>query len=226
MAPQDRARLENDHWIAGLAPARRQAVLENLVSQGFPPGAYLYRMGDPPNGLHCVLEGEVRLVDYGGQGAETVAIMVRPVFWIGEVSVIDGLERPHDAVTATPVRIARLSMAAIAALTHEDPGFWRDLGVLACAHQRMGLRRAARLQTEPAMVRLARHLAAAAAHEPGGAVRVTQQDLAHAIGVSRQRINVLLGELEAMGLASCSYRLIRLPDRGGLYRLITAHAEA
>ncbi|MCK9544414.1 MAG: Crp/Fnr family transcriptional regulator [Novosphingobium sp.] len=224
MAQGDLARLNEDHWLSGLPIARRDAIIRRLTFNSLPAGSSLYRMGDPPNGLFAVLDGRVRLVDYSAAGVELVAVIARPVFWIGEVSVLDGLERPHDAIAATSVRIAHLSMGAILDLASSEPLIWRDIALLSCIHQRMALRNTARIQTLPAIVRLAKFLVSISGGSPGTSVDLTQENLAQVIGVSRQRINVLLRQLKDRGLIRIAYRGIDLLDPNGL-RNIAAEFE-
>ena len=219
MGQEDLQRLGEDHWLSGLPASRRDAIVRKLTFSSLPAGFYLYRMGDPPNGLFAVLDGRVRLVDYSAAGVESVAVIARPVFWIGEVSVLDGLERPHDAVAATRARIAHLSMEAISGLTSSEPLIWRDIALLSCMHQRMALRNTARIQTLPAIVRLAKFLASISGDSPGASVDLTQENLAQVIGVSRQRINVLLRHLKDRELVRIGYRGIGILDPKGLRNL-------
>src|SRR3546814_14915655 len=87
-------------------------------------------------------------------------------------------------------------MAAIVAAAERAPLLWRGLALLHCAHHRLGMRDAARVRSLPALARLAAFLAG---HASGTAVEATQDDLARLVGVSRQRKNMLLGELGTRG---------------------------
>ena len=82
----------------------------------------IYRLGDAPNGLWVVLTGEVRLISYPVDGAEMLGLILRTGRWFGELSVLDGGPRPHDAVVVGPTRLAHATPAAIQALTDADPG--------------------------------------------------------------------------------------------------------
>jgi CRP/FNR family transcriptional regulator, cyclic AMP receptor protein len=52
----------------------------------------------------------------------------------------------------------------------------------------------------------------------GGVLRITQQELAYLIGLSRQRVNEALKVLEAGGLIAVEYGGLRVCDLDGLRR--------
>lgn len=212
MTPQDIATLMRESWFSDLSVERRAAILDHATVHHAVPGARLYRLGDPPSGLFAILEGTMRTVSYTASGMEMVAMVLRPGLWFGELSVLDGKERPHDAIADTPVRVAHLSMSAIAALTTAEPALWRDIALLGCEHQRMAMRHAARFQTQAAIVRLAGFLIGRAASASDGVVRMTQDNLAQVVAVSRQRINALLRDLNARGLVRPVYGGVEVRD--------------
>lgn len=210
--------LATDSWFGALPAEQRRRLLERAQSLNLRGGVHIYRIGDPPNGLHVVVSGQVRLVSYPAAGQELVNMIVRPGRWFGELSVIDGRERPHDAITAGTVRLLTVPMAAIADLTAAMPDLWRALALLNCMHHRLGMREAARVRTLPALARLALFLAGTR-DSAGGRIDTTQDELARIIGVSRQHINTLLQQLAKRGLIVPVYGGITIVDRPGLLAL-------
>lgn len=223
MTPRDIAILEQESWFAGLAVASRAAILSHATVWTAPAATHIYRLGDAPNGLHGVLDGKLRLVSYSATGVEMVAMVLRPGLWFGELSVLDGLERPHDAIADTHARLVHLSMAAIASLASAEPLFWRDIALLGCEHHRMNMRYMARMQTQSAMIRLAGFLLGKAIPAPDAVIRLTQEDLAQIVGVSRQQINILLRRLKARALVRSVYGGVQVCDVAGLRQLVRAH---
>lgn len=210
--------LAADNWFGALAAPLRSGLLDRAHLHDVRDGAHLYRIGDPPNGLHAVVAGQMRLVSYPVAGQELVNMIVRPGRWFGELSVIDGRERPHDAVAAGPARILTVPMAAIAGLTAAMPDLWRALALLNCAHHRLGMREAARVRSLPALARLALFLAGAGG-AGGGRLRATQDELARIVGVSRQHVNGLLRLLAGRGFIAVGYSEIAIRDGAGLLAL-------
>jgi len=202
----------HDPWFAGVAPVRREALLGRGREGRAALGARVYGVGDPPDGLWCVLEGEVRLMSYPAVGVESLALILGPGAWFGEVSVVDGGPRPHDAVVVKPARLLHVTLAAFEQVAEEHPLLYRDLGVLIATRQRATLGALGRIITQPVRVRVARTLAGLARASGGDEVRMRQDDLAAMIGVSRQTINKELRALETAGLVARAYGRITVVD--------------
>lgn len=216
MSPDDLAMLSCQGWLSTLPGTLREAVTRRLRITDLPTGTAIYLLDDPPNGLHGVVAGEMRLISHTAAGTGLIALVATPGLWFGELSVLDGLGRPHDAIATMPTRLASLPMSAIDALAEAYPTLWRDIARLGCAHQRKALRNATRLQSQSAIMRLTGYLYGSTANASSGVISRTQDELAQIIGVSRQRINSLLRDLRAQGLVKISYGRIAVLDRSGL----------
>ncbi|HMO75637.1 MAG TPA: Crp/Fnr family transcriptional regulator [Sphingopyxis sp.] len=217
MAPDLTDILGGDSWFAALPEQQRMALVERGQIHALADGGHVYRIGDAPNGLHAVVDGRVRLVSYPAVGQELVNMIVKPGRWFGELSVIDGRERPHDAIAAGTALILTVPMAAVAALTAAMPDLWRGLALLNCIHHRLGMREAARVRGAPALARLALFLAGGG--KADGRLRVTQDELARIVGVSRQHMNGLLHSLADRKLIGLGYGGITIRNRAGLLAL-------
>jgi CRP/FNR family transcriptional regulator, cyclic AMP receptor protein len=223
MKPEDLAILDADPWFRALSAERRTRLAGALQVRAFPRSARVYGAGDPPDGLWVLLEGEVRLGSYSSGGDEVVGLLVRPGRWFGELSVIDGGPRPHDAVVLRPSRLGFASMTAVAELTRQDPELWRGIAVLTCHHARRNLARIERHRFQTAKARLAALLDALVdADAPDAPIHRTQAELANTVGVSRQRLNRLLGEFRADGIVRTTHGAIWVLDRSGLARALRA----
>lgn len=209
--------LHSDSWFSALPGAQREGLVARGYRHALTDGAHVYRIGDPPNGLHAVVSGQVRLISYPTVGQALVNMIVKPGRWFGELSVIDGKERPHDAMASGPAEILSVPMDAIATLASAMPDLWRGLALLNCVHHRLGMREAGQIQAAPALARLARFLAGGG--KSAGSLRMTQDELARVVGVSRQRTNGLLRLLAERRLVDIGYGRIDRVDRDGLLAL-------
>lgn len=209
--------LAADSWFSALPRAQRDALLARAHRRDLAAGDHVYRLGDPPNGLHAVVRGRVRLVSYPAAGEVRVDMIVKPGRWFGELSVIDGKERPHDAIAAGAVDLLSVSMGALADMARSMPELWHGLALLHCAHHRLGMRETARIRAMPGVGRLAAFLSG---YAEGATLRATQDELARIVGVSRQRVNGLLHQLAAAGLVATGYGRIAIRDRVGLTALV------
>lgn len=206
-------RLLGDPWFAGRDPERRRMFLDHCHLKPVRRGERAYRLGDEPDGLYAVLDGEIRLVTYPEPGRQLVHLVVRPGRWFGQLSILDGGPRPHDAVAAADSRLLRIGMREIDLMIREDPQIYRDLTLLACLHQRASLKSISRAIGKPLRSRVANLLADLAHREPGATLAVTQEDIAERVGASRQSLSKILKAFEARGLIVLGYRNIRVLAR-------------
>lgn len=205
MLPTDLRTVQSDPWFGSISPTSGQMLLDNATVRVFEENTRVYRVEDLPNGLHVLLSGEVRLVAYPVPGVELVGKIIRPGNWFGELSVLDGKGRPHDAVAVTSSRVATVDMVMVESLTRNRPVVWREIAMLSCLHQRAGLRDTGRIRTEPARARVARFLAAAAKSSSDGQVSMTQDQMAQVTGISRQHLNTIIRELQDLGIVKARY---------------------
>lgn len=214
----DRTLLDADAWFGALPPARRELLIGHARPRAIESGRLIYALGDPPNGLWAVLEGQVRLKGYPAAGLEFLALTLRPGTWFGEVSTLDGGPRPHDAVAFGSARLLHLPMAVFHQLAEETPALYLDLGRLVCRHQRVALDFIAQTVGLPLDVRLAK-LLASRMHDVEGVLNVRQEDLAVMLSVSRQTLNARLRRLAQAGVIKLAYARIEVCDVARLREL-------
>jgi CRP/FNR family transcriptional regulator, cyclic AMP receptor protein len=208
-------------WFGTLSQEHRRALIEAGRGVSVSGGEAVYRQGDLPNGLWGVVTGEVRLLGYPTPGSELLALTVQPGGWFGEVSMIDGGPRPHDAVAHGPARLHHVSPAALSQLAARVPLIYHDVARLACQHQRAALdyiSRALTLSTEARLAQLLLGLTRAEA----GELALRQEDVAAMLGVSRQTLSRHLGVLATAGCIARSYARITVMDRASLSRRANA----
>lgn len=221
MDAADRQLLDADGWFGSLPVPRRDALLAEARVRSVAAGTSLYAIGDAPNGLWAVLDGEVRLTGHPVAGHEFLVLIVRPGTWFGEVSTLDGGPRPHDAVAFGPTRMLHLSMPAFARLAGTIPALYHDLGRLVCLHQRAALDFIAQAIALPLPTRLAK-LLADRTRTDDAVLRIRQEDIAAMLAVSRQTLNRHLAALARAGVVRLAYARIEVIDRARLFALASA----
>lgn len=214
-------RMERDPWFASLRPEMVALMMSLAVERRYRAGEIVYSANDPSSGLFGLLSGGVRLSQYTPAGKHIVFSTFSAGNWFGVISEFDGLPRPHNAVTVEPTRLLHLSSAAFREIVSRD---WRNCFDM--ARSVVGLFRGAldllsELRSLPYPARVAQTLLAMSDHEVSVGSedpdpRITQEDLASMVGVTRQTINRLLNEWESAGLVRRRYGRIRLLDPVGL----------
>ena len=220
---------ERNAWFMGLPEAARHALLPLLRQRRLDDGQPVFLRGDAAGGWFGVVDGALQVSGSSADGKRVALALLEPGNWVGEVSALDGRERTHDVVAHGPTLIAALSQANFDAWTAAHPGVREQFIALLCARLRQTYAFIEELQTlsKPALIArrllvLARSFGEADAADGGGStrlsVRLSQEDIATLLGLSRQRINQELQRLAQLGIAEASYGQVRIHDLEALRR--------
>jgi CRP-like cAMP-binding protein len=217
-----RERLLAGRWFAALPPPLQQALLDGAIARTLSPGEVLFARGDPPTGLFAIVEGELRVSTFSDEGKEALLVLLQPPTWFGEVSVLDGQPRTHDAAAEGQAVVLQVPQAVLDALFEREPRYWRFLGLLVASKLRLAFVAMEDLALLPLPMRLARRLVLMADSygELRGATRrrleVSQDQLASMLSTSRQTVNQLMKDLEARGLVQLQRGAVEIVDLDGL----------
>lgn len=216
--------LNRDPWFASLRPELVDLILSLAIERRYAAHEIVYSANDPSTGLFCVLRGGVRLSQNTESGKHILFSTFSPGTWFGVISEFDGLPRPHTAIAVEPTRLLQISSTAFREIVSRD---WRncfDMARSVTVLFRGALERLSALRAQPYPARVAQALLAMSDHEAGvggdeAAPRVTQDDLAAMVGVTRQTISGLLTAWEAEGLVRRLYGRVQLTDPARLARI-------
>ena len=207
-------------WLALLTPNEREQIESELVVSDPLPGDYVCRVGRPVTYWFGVISGLLKMSSDNESGQTMTFTGVPPGGWFGEGTA---LKREVYRYNIQPLRasvVAGLPVDTFHWLIDHSLGFNRF--IMQQLNERLGQFIAARemdRMTNPEL-RLARHLAAL--FNPvlfsgvGEVLRITQQELAYLVGLSRQRVNEALKVLEARQLIRVEYGGLRILDLQGL----------
>lgn len=214
-------------WFQSLDERFRDRLLAAGVPRRLAKGEWLFARGDPPSGLFGVADGTIRIAATTATGREALLALLEPPMWFGELAVLDGQARTHDAIAAEPSLVLQIPQDALDAILAEEPRLWRDLGALAAGKLRIMFTLAEDVAALPLGVRLARRLVLAAERygewqdRSSRVLELRQDQLASMLATSRQTVNQLLKELEARGLVRLSYGTLEILDLDGLRREVS-----
>lgn len=99
------------------------------MQQRFDKEQSIFRSGDIFNGIYAILEGAVRLGYIDIHGKESVAAIVEPIMWFGEISLVDAQPRSHDAIATQKSLILHIPSTAPTIL-QQHPVFWYHIAQL------------------------------------------------------------------------------------------------
>ncbi len=218
--PLTSAELETIPWLKLLASSERERAVDDLKISDAQPGDYLCRTGRPVTYWFGVVDGLLKMSSDNAEGRTMTFAGMPPGGWFGEGTA---LKRETYRYNIQPLRkslVAGLHVDTFHWLLDHSIGFNRF--VMNQLNERLGQFIAAReidRMTNPD-IRVARSLAAL--FNPvlypgvGQVLRITQQELAYLVGLSRQRVNEALTTLAAKGFIRVEYGGLRVLDLAGL----------
>lgn len=206
-------RMSANPWFGGLRLADQQALLGAAELLRLRHGEMLFRQGDAPGGFYGLLSGRLKISSLREDGREAIFVVAEAGNWMGEISLMDGQPRTHDATALGPVEVLVVSQAVFTALMDEAP-FARAVAAMLAARVRAlyGMVEDAALRSTRS--RVARRLLLLArgdvtmAVDDRPVVPVSQEALAMMLGITRQTLSKELKVLAALGAVELCYRRI------------------
>jgi CRP/FNR family transcriptional regulator, cyclic AMP receptor protein len=213
--------LANIPWMAHLTPAEQHRARDALVVTRAAVGDYICRIGRPVTYWFGLIEGLLKMSNDDSQAPLMTFTGVAPGGWFGEGTALKRESYRYNIQALRRSLVAGLPVETFHWLLDHSIGFNRF--VMWQLNERLGQFIAAREIDRIANpdVRVARSLANL--FHPGlfpgvgQVLRITQQELAYLVGLSRQRVNQALTVLHDAGLIEVAYGGLRVLDRGALH---------
>ena len=212
--------LANIPWLTLLNPEERErAVSEVLVGDAL-AGDFVCRVGRPVTYWFGVVSGLLKMSADNAQGQTMTFTGVPPGGWFGEGTALKREPYRYNIQALRKSVVAGIPVDSFHWLLDHSIGFNRF--VMNQLNERLGQFIAAREidRMNNPDVQVARSLAAL--FNPvlypgvGELLRITQQELAYLVGLSRQRVNEALNTLQAQGAIRVEYGGLRVLDLGAL----------
>ena len=212
--------LQQIPWLSRLQARERERAVAEIVVSDPQPGDHVCRIGRPATFWFGVIEGLLKMSTDSDSGRTITFTGVPPGGWFGEGTAIKREPYRYNIMALRRSVVAGLPIETFHWLLDNSIGFNRF--VMNQLNERLAqfieAREIDRLNDPD--VRVARNLAAL--FNPtlfpgvGEILRITQQELAYLVGLSRQRVNVALNTLQAEGWIRVDYGGVRVLDLAGL----------
>jgi|HubBroStandDraft_2_1064218.scaffolds.fasta_scaffold50143_3 CRP/FNR family transcriptional regulator, cyclic AMP receptor protein len=182
-------------------------------------GQVLFTAGDPSDTVILVVSGRVKVVVRSADGAELTLTVVPPGGTLGELSVADGGPRSADAEALENSRVLLVPNDLIAELSSRVPSVTQALMSSIAAT----LRRLTEAASDLVFLDLPRRVAKVLLSQPrrdDGVIelKMSQEELAHQVGGSRQSVNLALRGFERRGWIEVHDRAVTLRQAEALAR--------
>lgn len=215
--------LERVPFLAALSDADRQWLAQRVRRRSYARGDVIFLKDDPGEALFIVESGSVRIHVTGAQGTDLTLAVMNANDFFGDMSLLDGKPRSASASALTDSNLIVLERDYFTELVRKRPD--AALAVLARVTHR--LRGSDQMASDLAFLdaagRLARRLLEIAdqsgvARDDGVLlnVRITQEELANMVGVTRESVNRNLSEFRRLELIRNEGRKIVIRDPEGL----------
>jgi len=212
--PLTQAELDVIPWLKLLSGDERLRAVDDLRISDAQPGDYVCRTGRPVTYWFGVIDGLLKMSTDNAEGQTMTFTGVPPGGWFGEGTALKREVYRYNIQALRKSLVAGLHVDTFHWLLDHSIGFNRF--VMNQLNERLGQFIAAREIDRMANpnIRVARSLAAL--FNPvlypglGAVLRITQQELAYLVGLSRQRVNESLTTLTAAGAIQVEYGGLRV----------------
>ena len=195
--------------------------LSKLLS--YPPGITLFIKGDPGDRLFIVIKGIVRISTMSMEGRETTLNLIGGGQMFGEIALLDGGERTADAMTVDSTELLAIEKRDLLGFLEGNPQ--SCIRMLAACADRLrwisGLLEDANFLDLPArlakrLLLLARTFGRPVTDGIRIDLRLSQQDLATHMNVTRESVNKLIHSWELEGLVQTGRGWVVVRDEDAL----------
>jgi CRP-like cAMP-binding protein len=221
--------MERNPWFTSMPRAQREALVGAAELIHVRRGAMVFRQGDPVHaaggGFYGLAAGTIKISSLRQDGREAILAVLEPGNWFGEITLIDGSPRTHDATALESLDLLVVPPEAFA-YQMRDVVFANAIAAMLAARVRMlyGLTEDATLRSLRARVAhrilvLARGDATQSVHLRS-TLMLPQEALAMMLGVSRQTLSKELNALARDEVISLGYGRIDLLSVEALQSLV------
>jgi len=225
MTPRDLFRLHS--FFGGLTDDETRELLKRALTKHIAAGEVVFHKDDPGDGLYGVLAGSILIVVASLEGKELILNMHGPGEFFGEIALLDGDGRSAAAVAREASQLFFLGRTEFLAFLRQRPEAMIRIIALLCAR----LRRATNLVEDSTFLnvssRLAKQLIALIdgngprdATNSAATLRISQNELAGMLGVSREFVSKQLAIWREAGIVELGRRRLTVRDERALEQLI------
>jgi CRP-like cAMP-binding protein len=205
-------------WLRDQDPAFRSRIAEHGRWKSFSPGSTVYAVGDDPDGLYGLAEGNFDVSIPIGEEEMVTIFRAEPGSWIGDSAVLARTPRAVEVVTPVASRMLFVPTSALRRILRDHPGDWSALYGLSHINTMRAAAVIGDLLALSPQARLARTLLRLS--DADGLAICTQQELAALCGMSRTSFRRAFSDHIDRGVIRTEYGAVRILDRAALERTI------
>ncbi len=213
--------LERTRLFRGLPPATIKQISALSIRRPYSNGAIVFSQAGPGDALYGVITGKIRISASSPDGREIFLNIMEPGDTFGEIALLDGRPRTATASATTSSELIVITRDHFLRLLEHEPKLVSHVVQLLCERIRWtsGLAEESALLSVPA--RMARRLLSLGKlhgrETPKGVeLTISQEEVAHFLGLSRQAVNQYLQIWKVQGWLTLGRGKIVLVDEHAL----------
>ena len=218
--------LSQNAWFASLS----ESLTDKLIGKGKLKVLYnqqiLHQKNDSADGFYCVVSGRIRVSNFTVQGKELVLTWIQPGNWFGEIALIDGQPRTHDAHAEDTTTILKVPKSAFEQLFIEHQDWSQHIMRLLCQRVRATFSLidetgclSLKGQICKRLSLMQQGLQEQDKHTKAFEIKISQDALAKLIHSSRQTVNKILQGLQTDNVIALRYGKIVILNKMVLQEL-------
>jgi CRP/FNR family cyclic AMP-dependent transcriptional regulator len=216
--------LSQNAWFASLPESLADTLLEKGKVKVLHDQQILHQKNDLADGFYCVVSGRIRISNFTVEGKELVLTWIQPGNWFGEISMIDGQPRTHDAHAEETTILLKIPKSVFEQLFIAHHQWSQHIMRLLC----LRVRATFSLIDETGCLSLKGQLCKRLSLMHQGLeeqqsknmeITISQDALAQLIHSSRQTVNKILQGLQTDKVIALRYGKIVILDRNALETL-------
>ena len=229
---EEREAINAGRWFSSLSPSLRHDILRCAYVKRLKDGDLITARGDPAEEWMACAKGAVRVSSTSLSGKQITFTYVEPGIWFGDVSIIDGDSRTHDAYAHGDTTILCVARGDFQKILVQHVEFYDAMLRLQARRIRQLFGLVEDLNTLPLRSRLAKQLLHLArsygvpclsnSQETRIGLHLAQEELAQLLGASRQRVNQELKAMEREEAIRIEAGGIVIRERDALMRISEA----
>jgi CRP/FNR family cyclic AMP-dependent transcriptional regulator len=179
-----------DHFLfRDLGPEVQERLSSYARLRTVERGTTIFSKGDAASSLFAVCRGVVQVTTLSTSGKNAVFNLIREGEIFGEIAVLDGKPRTADAVAFTDCTLMVIERRDFLPLLRSHPDMAIKLLEMLCARLRKTTEQVEDLLFLDLRSRLVKTLLHLSQMAPNREIAISQDDLSHIVGMSREMIN-------------------------------------
>jgi CRP-like cAMP-binding protein len=208
--------LSESKWAHAISDEHLRHARNTILVRDLRPGNYACHRGDAFNMWLGVIDGLMKAENRSECGKPVTFAVFPPNSWFGEGTILKDEPRKYDIVALRESRVALMPSTTFFWLLDRSVPFSRF--IINQLNERLGqflgkFEHDCLLEVEARVAHTIADMFNPQLYPyQDGRITITNEELAHVVGASRQTINQTLRVLEEYGLIKVAYRTITVPD--------------